>query len=50
MITAILFNIRFARGLLIQSFQLMPCGLLEDGSGGVGSEGKLWGSCKQSAW
>lgn len=41
----------FARGLLIQSFQLMPCGLLEGGSsGGVRSEGRPWGSCKQSAW
>lgn len=27
----------------------MPCGLLEGGSGGVGSEGRLWGSCKPSS-
>lgn len=40
----------FGRGLLIHNFQLMLCGSLENGPSGVGSEGRLWCSCKQTWW
>lgn len=49
MTTAVLFNFRFSLRSSVQSFELMLCGLLEGGSSGLGSEARLWDSCKKIA-